>query len=90
MRNFRLFVYIVQYESLIYPFIHDNEALLFNNNVNVTDIRCLLKLQSGQYRLVYAREITRGLPRTCLSRDISPRCMFFLGVLYTFFYNLPY
>ena len=39
MRNFGLFVYIVQYESLIYPFIHDNEALLFNNNVNVTDIQ---------------------------------------------------
>ena len=39
MRNFRLFAYIAQYGSLIYPFIHDNEAQLFNNYVNVTDIQ---------------------------------------------------
>ena len=45
MRNFRLFVYIVQYESLIYPFIHDNEALLFNNYVNVTDIQMFTYIQ---------------------------------------------
>ena len=39
MKNVRLFVYIVQYGSLIYPFIHDNEAVLINNYVNVTDIQ---------------------------------------------------